>query len=334
MKLQRGSVWKAAWIVTGALCAAQVHGQTGWRPEKAVEIITSSAAGGSNDQVARAIQRIMQDQKSLPTPILVVNKPGGNQTLAVAYLNQYAGNGHYTLLANPTLFTNQIQGITAVGYKEVTPIANLLTEHTVFSVHRDSPLRNVRDLMDKLRADPDSLVVGIVSRGGPNHLAFSVALKAAGIDPRRVKAVVFKTNAESMTAMVGGHLQLVASSISSALGQVQAGNARMLAVVSPQRIAGIPDVPTLKEQGLDAYVANWRAMFGPKGMTPQQVATWQDALSRAVATPEWKAGLEKNHWSGNFLRGDDFVRYLDTDYSTTRAIMAEIGLAKGANEAR
>lgn len=302
--------------------------QTAWRPDRPVEIITSSAAGGSNDQVARVMQRIIQDDKLLPVPVVVMNKPGGNQTVAVAYLNQFAGNGHYTLLGNPTIFTNQISGITTVGHAEMTPIANLLTEHTVISVKADSPIRNVRDLMARLKADVDSMVVGIVSRGGPNHLAFSVAVKSAGIDARRVRAVVFKTNAESMTAMVGGHVQIVASSVSSAMGQVKAGNARMLAVVSPQRLPGIGDVPTLKEQGYDGYVANWRAMFGPRGMTPQQNAAWQDALTRMVADADWKAGLESNNWSGNFLRGQDFVRYLDADYATTRAIMAEMGLAK------
>ncbi len=307
--------------------AAGAWGQS-WRPEKVTEFITSSAAGGSNDQVARAMQKILQDTKAIGTPIAVANKSGGNQTLAVVYLTQHAGDAHFLLLANPTVFTNHIAGITPLSHADMTPVSLLLVEHTLITVKADSPIRNMRDLVEQLRKDPESLAVGIVSRGGPNHLALSQALKSSGVDAKRVKAAVFKTNAESMTALVGGHLQVVASSVSSAMSQVRSGNARPLAIAARQRLDLLPDVPTLREQVIESWVSNWRAMFGPKGMTPAQVAYWEEAFAKVAASDEWKKQLALQGWDGQFLRGAEFSRYLDKEYAATRGIMTEMGIAK------
>ncbi|MGH8633202.1 MAG: Bug family tripartite tricarboxylate transporter substrate binding protein [Burkholderiales bacterium] len=309
------------------LSAGGAWGQ-GWRPARVTEFITSSDAGGSNDQVARAMQSILQDRKLVTTPIAVMNRPGGNQTLAVIYLTQRAPDAHYLLLGNPTLFTNHIGGVTPLGPADLTPVALLLVEHTLITVKADSPIRSMRDLVDQLRNDPESLAVGIVSRGGPNHLALSQALKSAGVDARRVKAAVFRTNAESMTALVGGHLQAVASSVSSAMSQVKAGNARALAIASRERLDLLPEVPTLREQGIESWVSNWRAMLGPKGMTAAQVAFWEESFARMAESGEWKKQLELRGWHGQFLRSAEFSKYLDAEYAATRAIMVEIGIVR------
>ncbi len=319
---------RAAGAALLALAAATAAWGQPWKPVRAAEFITSSDAGGSNDQVARAMQRILQGAKLVASPIQVINKPGGNQTIAVIYLTQKAPDGHYLLLANPTIFTNHIGGITPLGPADMTPVSLLLVEHTLITVKSDSPIKSMRDLIEQLKKDPESLTVGIVSRGGPNHLALSQALKSAGVDARRLKAVVFKTNAESMTQMVGGHVQVVASSVSSAMAQVKAGNARALAIASSQRLALLPDVPSLREQGIDSWVSNWRAMMGPKGMAPAEVAYWEEVFTKMAASDQWKKTLEIQGWDGQFLRSAEFSKYLDREYAATRSIMVEMGIAK------
>jgi len=305
------------------------HAQPAWKPDKVIEIITSSAAGGSNDQIARVAQKILQDQKLLPAPLTIANKPGGNQTLAVVYLMQHPADAHFHLLANPTVYTNYLSGVTPLSHNDMTPVALLLVEHTVISVRADSPIKTLQDLIARLKADPESVPVGIVSRGGPNHLALSQAIKAGGVDPRRVRAAVFKTNTDSMAAMAGGHLQLVASSVSSALAQVQAGNARILAVASQRRLGGaLANVPTFKEQGIDTWVSNWRGVLGAKGITPAQIAYWEDTLAKMAATDDWKKQLEARDWDGQFLRSREFAKYLQGEFAATRAIMNELGLLK------
>jgi putative tricarboxylic transport membrane protein len=258
----------------GLLAATQAWAQSAWRAEKATEFVISTAIGGSNDQVARLMQRILQDQKILANPTVIINKPGGNQTLAVAYLNQHPGDSHFLLMGNPTVVTNPLNGIAQVTVADMTPVALLLVEHTAISVKADSPIRNLRDLTERLKADPESMAVGTVAIGGVNHLALILALKAGGVDVKRVKMVIFKTNAESMTAMVGGHIHLVSSSVSSATEQVKAGNARTIAVAAQQRLGGaFVDVATFREQGIENWVASWRGMIAPKGTPAAQVAS-------------------------------------------------------------
>ena len=232
-------------------------------------------------------------------------------------------------MGNPTVITNALSGITAVTVADLTPVAMLLVEHTAISVRADSPIRNLRDLTQRLKADPESMVVGTAARGGVNHLALVLALKAGGVDVKRVKTVIFKTNGESMVAMVGGHIHLVTSSVNAARPQVSAGHARAIAVAAQQRMAGAyAEAPTFREQGIDNWVSSWRGMFAPKGSAPGQVAFWEDAFARMTATEEWTKQLALYEWHPQFLRSREFMQYLDGQHSANRAIMSELGLVK------
>ncbi len=313
--------------VVVALGVAQPAAAQGWKPEKPVELLVSSAPGGSNDRIARIIQKIAQEQKLTPVPISVINRPGGNQTISRAYINQNPGDAHYLDVGNPTLIANQVAG--RQQYGDFTPIALMVNEFAAFTVRADSPLRNAQDLVAQLKKDPESVAVGVSNRGGTNHLTLSLLAKAAGIDARRLKVVVFKTNAEGLTAMLGGHIQLVSSAVATAVGQMRDGKARIISVSAPQRMGGdLAQVPTLREQGYDVSLSNWRAIIGPRGLNPAQVAFWEDVLSKVVATDEWKGVLEKQFWDGNFLRSREFAKYMDHEYAQTKSVMIDLGLAK------
>jgi len=321
------------WVLAlaGALVfsAGTAWGQAEWRPDKPVEIVTPSAAGGSNDRVARMIQKIVQEEKLVPVPVSVINKPGGNQTLSRAYLQQHPGDAHYFDIGNPTLISNHIRGITPQQFSDFTAIALLINEYTVFTVRSDSPMRNVKDLIARLKADPESMSIGVSNLGGTNHLTLSMAAKAGGVDPRKLKVVVFKTNAESTTALMGAHIQLVASSVPSVIGQVKAGTVRAIAIGDTERMSGVlAAVPTLREQGIDVSLSNWRAVIGPKGLTPAQVGYWENVLARVVATDEWKNELEAQNWDGRFLRSKEFTQYMEKEYAATKIILNELGLVK------
>jgi len=322
-----GALILALWLVT-AVDAARAQG--GWRPEKAVEIIVPTAPGGINDQITRLMQKVLQEEKLLTVPVVIMNKAGGNQSLAVVYLTQKAPDPHYLLYATATVFTNQLAGLTPLGYTDLTPLACLVVDYSVITVAADSPVKTMRDLVERLKADPGALSFGMVSRGGPNHLALSQAVRSAGIDPRKLKTVVFKTNAESHMAVVGGHIQAVVSSVSAALPQVQAGHTRMLAIATSQRVAGsLAAVPTMREQGIDATgISNWRAIFGAKGMTPAQASFWDNALARMAASEDWNRELDGTNMSRLFLRGKEFAKYLDEEYAATKSVMTDLGLIK------
>lgn len=329
--VKKRSMKSAATVIASAvvvtLGVAQPAAAQGWKPERPVELLVSSAPGGSNDRIARIIQKIAQEQKLTPVPISVINRPGGNQTISRAYINQNPGDAHYLDVGNPTLIANQVAG--RQQYGDFTPIALMVNEFAAFTVRADSPLRNAQDLVAQLKKDPESVAVGVSNRGGTNHLTLSLLAKAAGIDARRLKVVVFKTNAEGLTAMLGGHIQLVSSAVATAVGQMRDGKARIISISAPQRMGGdLAQVPTLREQGYDVSLSNWRAIIGPRGLNPAQIAFWEDVLSKVVATEEWKGVLEKQFWDGNFLRSREFAKYMDHEYAQTKSVMIDLGLAK------
>src|SRR5688500_3807613 len=243
--------------------------QPGWRPEKQVELIIPTAPGGGNDLFARLIQKMLQEQKLLPTPILVMNKAGGNQTLSAAYLIQHPGDPHYLLFATSSFITNQITGLAQYNYTDFPPLGLAFLDYSAFMVPANSPFKTMRDLIDRLKTDPESVAFSVISRGGTSHAALALAAKEAGADPKRLKVVVYKTSAEASTALMGGHIQAAVSSAAGSTPQVVAGNIRMLAIVSPQRRTGaLAHVPTLAEEGVPATgLTTWRGLFGAKGIT-------------------------------------------------------------------
>jgi len=312
------------------LASSHAWGQADWRPDRPVEIIVPTAPGGGNDAMARLMQKIFQERKIAATPVLVVNKPGGSQALSATFMTQHPGNPHYLLFATATLLTNQIQGRTKFSYTDFPPLGLAYIDYSAIMVPANSPFKTMRDLMDRLKADPESVAFSVVAMGGTSHAALAQAVKAGGVDPKRLKIVVYKTSAEAWTALMGGHIQAAISSVSGSAAQVLAGNIRMLAIAGPQRRAGaLADVPTLKETGLDVTgVATWRAMFGAKGITPGQVRYWDDAFAKVFASDEWKARVKEDNVEAPPLRGTELVKYLEDQYVYTRGVLTEIGIVK------
>jgi len=302
--------------------------QAQWWPDKAVEIVVPTGVGGTNDIMARLIQQTLQVKKLVPVPVVVQNKAGGNQILATVYMTQHKADPHYLLYSTATIFTNEIAGLTKQKYTDLAPVALLLVDYTVVTVRTDSPIKSMRDMVARLKADPNAIAFGLVSRGGPNHLAIAQAMRAAGIDPKTLKLVVFKTNAESMTAVAGGHIHAVVSSVSAALPQDEAGMTRMLGIAAPQRQSGkLAQVPTMREEGMNATgIPNWRGVLGAAGITPGQAGFWRGALEKVVATDEWKSQLEKNSVASEFVAGDAFRKWLAEAYEETRSVMSDLGL--------
>ncbi len=317
-------------LAVAVIWVAVARAQPAWRPDKPVEFVVATVAGGNSDKITRLAQKILQDRKLVMTPIVVSNRTGGNQSLASNYVMQRAGDPHYLLLSNTVLFTNELGGISKSRYTDFTPLALLVIENTVLVVRTASPIRTMADLIVRLKADPESVSFATPSRGGQPHLTAAVAVRAAGIDPRRLKVVVFKGSGESISALLGGHVDVMMSSSGSILAQLQAGQIRVIGIAAAQRVGGIlASAPTLREQGINtAGIAAWRGLHGPRGLTPAQIAFWDDALSKVTDSAEWKKNLEEGDITQQYLRSREFAQYLEGEYATTRAAMADLGLVK------
>jgi putative tricarboxylic transport membrane protein len=315
--------------LVAVLAAGAAHAQPTWKPEKAVELIAMNAPGGGSDRTLRIMAAIMQDRRRIEMPVNVVNKPGGGGSIAYAYLNQHPGDGHYLLLASKSLLTNHIAG-RGPSYTEFTPVAFLFGEYVSVTVKPDSPLKSGRDMIERLKKDPGALSFGIAtSLGNPNHQGIANALKAAGVDIKKLRTVIFPSGGAASTAMLGGHVDVVPITAAFAASMARQGQVRLLAVAAPARLPDVlAEVPTWREQGYDAVVSNWRGMVGPKGMSAGQIAYWEQALLRFTESEEWKKELEKNFWQSEYMRGADMRKYLDQDNAEARAFLTELGLAK------
>ncbi len=316
-------------VISLAIPAA--HSQTGpWKPARNVEIVVGVGPGGGIDRTARLIQKILQDQRLVEVTATVVNKPGGGSTIAQAYLNQRAGDAHVWEITATSLLTNHITGKSAFGHKDFTPVAMLYDEYIGFLVRQDSPLKTGKDLLDALKADPDSLPVGIATAAGnTNHIAAGLAAKAAGGDVKKLRVVVFGSGGESMTALLGGHVGVVATPSANAIPHLQAGRMRVLAIAAPARLDGaLAAVPTWKEQGQNIIVANWRPVVGPKGWSPAQIAYWEDVFAKVTRTDDWKNEVARSGGVNHYMNSRDLAAYFDAQYTQFRSVLGDLGLAK------
>jgi len=304
--------------------------QERWKPERTVEILTGTAAGGALDRTARLIQSILQEQKLVDAPVQVVNKIGGGGAVSWAYMNQRPGDGHLLSVTSVVLMTNKITGSNPITYTDVTPIVQLLSEYVAITVRTDSPLRNGRDFIERLRADPSSIRFGLgTSLGASSHIGIALVAKAAGIDVKKLKFAVFKSGGESAVAVLGGHVDVVGSSAGNYLNYVKAGQMRVLGIAAPQRLGGVfADAPTWRELGVDAVFANWRGIAGPRGMSAAQIAYWDEVFAKMVRHEAWQKQCETIMCVETFMGNAETRKFLEAQYRELHAILSEVGLAK------
>ena len=317
-------------ILTAPLAITAAHAAAAeWKPETAVEFIATNAPGGGSDRILRLMQKVLQEQQGLTVPLNVVNKPGGGSSIAFTYLNQHPGNGHYFVLASKSLLTNNIVG-RGPSYTTMTPVAHLFNEYIAVTVTPDSPIKTGKDLVERLKKDPQAVSFGIAtSLGAPNHQGVAVALSRAGVDVRKLRAVIFSSGGAATTALFGGHVDVVPISVAFSASLMRNGQVRIIAVAAPQRLPGdLAEVPTWREQGYDAVVSQWRGFVGPKDMTAAQIAYWEQAFRRLLDSPEWKKELDTNFWQADFRDSAGFRNVLDEDNAELTRFLNDIGLVK------
>jgi putative tricarboxylic transport membrane protein len=323
-------------FATGACAAAVLIAAPGaapaqaWKPQQSVEVIVGSAAGSSPDTMARMIQRIWQDKRLVEVPANVVNRVGGGNTIAWNFLSQRPGDGHFLMISNINLSAGHLTGTTTWSYRDFTSLGILFHEYIALSVVVDSPIKDGKDLLAQLRKDPGAASLAVSSvAGGANHIAAGLVFRTAGIDVKRVRTVVFDSAGKTMTATLGGHVDIAATSITAALRQVQAGKVRVLGVTAPRRLGGeMAQFPTWREQGAEIEFSNYRGYIGPPGLSAAQVAYWEGVLAGLDRDDSWHAYLEQNQLDRRLMNGRDARQYMDELAVPLRAVLGDLGLLK------
>ncbi len=328
MNCKQALNWAAAAML---MCiTAATHAQGTWKPERAVEIVVPTTPGGALDGAARTMQKIIQANRLVESPVVVMNKPGGGQTIAMNYLDQHAGDPHYFVISAMSIMTNHMLGRMKNNYTEYTPLAVLYGEPMTMVVRPDSPLKSGRDIQERLKKDPKSLTLAIgIALGGTNHLSVALVMRAMGVEARNLKTVVFQANSETQAALMGGHIDLAPLSLSTAKAAASQGKVRIIGISTAQRGDGpLAEVPTWKEQGFDVQFMNTRFLLAPRGLNAEQTAYWDTVLMRMVQTSEWKADAAKNDLVMDFHANKPSHERLAVMYKQLKTALVDAGLAK------
>ncbi len=305
------------------------HAQT-WKPDKPVDIIIGTSPGGPQDRQGRLIQRILQERKLMDQASSVSNRPGGGGAVGLAFMAQHKGDAHYLQVVAQPLLGNHVAGRSRLHYSDFSPLAIIAVEYVTLAVRVDSPIKDAREFLDNLRKNPAaySVAIGTVI-GNATHSSYAHAMKAAGVDVKRLRSVAFSSGAESLTAAMGGHIDAVAGSVSTVLAQLRAGKLRVLAIGAPQRWEGeLATVPTWRELGVDSAQDLWRGLAGPPGLTVAQTAYWDAVLPRVIKDTEWIKDIERNLMVNAYKNSADTLKHWRTEYAEVKALYTEMGLVK------
>ncbi|HYH42200.1 MAG TPA: tripartite tricarboxylate transporter substrate binding protein [Burkholderiales bacterium] len=315
-------------VLAGLVSAA--HAQAPWKPERNVEILVASKAGTGPDRLARMIQKLWSEQKDMNFTTSISTRAGGGGTILWTYMTQKRGDPHYLMITSYNIVVNHIVGKSAITYTDFTPVSLLASEWIGYSVKADSPFKTIQELAAAIKADPDKYPIAVSSNaGGANHIAASLMLKAAGVDLKKAKFVIYSGNNEATISVMGGHSVMTAGSVGGIAPHFSNGSTRVLAFAAPQRVGGIfAQVPTMTEVGLPVLANNWRLVMAPKDLTPAQAAYWDEAFKRLATSDEWNKMMQSQYLTNSYLGAADLRKYLDRQYGEVRQILTDIGMAK------
>ena len=293
--------------------------------QPALKMMIPANPGGGWDQTGRNLAAAMQSAK-LVSSVQFENKGGAAGAIGLAqFVNSAKGDPNAVMIGGMVMVGGLHLQKSPVKLDQVTPIARLTSEWEVIVVPASSPHKTMADLVKAFKENPGKVSWGGGSAGGTDHILIGLIAKAVGADPSKINYVPYKGGGEAIAAIIGGHVAAGVSGLGEFAEQIKGGKMRALAVSSPAKTDGIP---SLKEQGIDVELGNWRGIFGAPGITPPQRDALVAMVKAATETPAWKGTLEKMGWSGFYLGGDDYRRFIDEDNKRIGAVIDALGIKK------
>jgi len=294
-------------------------------PNKPIEYICHSNAGGSSDGFVRNIALILQTEKIIPVSIVVVNKPGGSGALAFGYAAQKAGNPYYWLNVTGNIVTTPLEKPKVPGYKDFTPLSLLAVDDNAIAVSAESPFKSIKDLIETAQKKPKEIRFGGTSIGSQDHITMYEMQRAGKCE---FNFISFTGENETLAALLGGHVDVGCFNPRTVKGQVEAKKMRILGVSSAKRMAALPDIPTLVEMGYQVVTPMGRGIMAPKGIPNDAKNYLLSAFKKMTQTQAWKKYLSDNVLGEGGLFGDDYVKYLNSETEKMRVLMKALGLIK------
>lgn len=305
----------AALAATGALPMAA-------RAAASIKMMIPANPGGGWDTTGRALGKALQEAKVADT-VTYENKGGAAGALGLAQFLNQKGDANAMMVMGAVMLGGIITSRQPVTLTQCTPLARLTSEYNVFVLPANSPFKTMADVIAQLKKDPGSVKWGGGSRGSTEHIAAAMIAREMGVDPAKINYVAFRGGGEATAAILGGNVTVGGSGYSEFAEYITAGKMRAIGVTSPTRLK---DVPTLKEQGINVEIGNWRGVYGAPGISAEQRKALMDMIGKAIKTKSWAQSLEKNGWTPAVLMGDAFTDFVDRDFASLRATMVKSGM--------
>ena len=292
-----------------------------------LKIMAPAAPGGGWDGTARSMQQALT-ASGIAKSVQVTNVTGAGGTIGLAQLINAKGDGSQLMVNGFVMVGAILLNKSPVNLTQVTPIARLTAEALVIVVPTESPIKNAKDLADRVKADPAKVTWAGGSAGGADHILAALFAEAAGGDPKKINYIPFSGGGEALAAMLGGRVTAGISGYGEFEGQIKAGKLRVIGVSAPARLANAPDAPTLKEGGVNLELMNWRSVVAPPGLSADQTKTLSDAIEKMVKSKEWAEILKARGWDDAYLGGAAFDAFLKAEQTRVSKVMTDVGLVK------
>jgi putative tricarboxylic transport membrane protein len=320
--LLRASLAGGAALALNASFAQRAAAQT----LDSLKLFIPAAPGGGWDQTGRTMEQVLKTTGLVKT-IQFEHAPGAGGAVGLPkFVNNMKRQPNVLMVGGMVMVGALIANKAPVDLSKTTPVARLTGEFEVVVVPQNSPHKSMKDLVAALKADPGKVSWAGGSAGGTDHILVGMIAQAVGVDPKKVNYVAYAGGGPAQAAVLGGHVTAGVSGWGEFSEQVKAGKMRALAISSDKRIADI-DVPTLKEQGVDVELFNWRGVFGAPGINAAQKKALVDLVEKMAKSPEWQEELKKRDWTGILLTGDEFAKYIASETSRIGGILKHLGVA-------
>lgn len=291
----------------------------------AVKMMLPANPGGGWDTTGRALGKALQDA-GVASSVTYDNKGGAAGAIGLAqFVNGSKGDPNALMVMGAVMLGGIITGKPPVTLSQATPIARLTSEYNVFVLPANSPYKSMAEVVAQLKKDPGSIKWGGGSRGSTEHIAAAMIAREVGVDPSKINYVAFRGGGEAISAILGGNVTVGGSGYSEFAEYITAGKMKPIGVTSGQRLKGL-DVPTLKEQGINVEIGNWRGVYGAPGITADQRKALVALVEKAVKSKAWAEALQKNDWTPAWLAGDEFATFVDNEFASLRATMVKSGM--------
>jgi putative tricarboxylic transport membrane protein len=326
-----------AFIATSAVLAAACGGANTPQgsgsaaakyPTKTIDIMAPAATGGGFDTTARLVQRALTQEKLVTVNVTVSNVPGAGGTVGMAQLlKNNKGDAHALIVVGRVTIGSQITGKTEAKVSQLTPIARLMAETEVIVTPANSPYKSIKDLMDALKKDAKAVKFAGGSAGGIDHELAALLVKEATGGVQNLSYVPFAGGGEAAAAIIGNQVQIGISGYGEFKGQIAGGQMKALAVSADQPLATASSIPTLKSQGVNLGVVNWRLLAVPTDISASDLAALKDLAKKIHDSKTWKDFATTNDWFENFTT-DGLTEYVAAEEKSLTTTLTDLGLVK------